>query len=53
MVSSRASSHMAPIHHENSPVTDDAFPTRLTSLSKQRESFIRHRASSHLDVSPY
>jgi hypothetical protein len=28
-----------------SPVADDAFPSRLTSLSKQRESIIRHRAS--------
>ena len=41
---------MAPIQYESSPVTDDAFPPRLTSLSKQRESFIRHRASYHMAI---
>ena len=37
-----------PNHYENSPTADDAFPSRLTSLSKQRESIISCRASSHM-----
>ena len=39
-----------PNRYESSPVTDDAFPPRLTSLSKQRESFIRHWASYHMAI---
>jgi hypothetical protein len=38
------------ITYKSSPVTDDAFPSRLTSLSKQRESIIRHRASYHMAI---
>ena len=33
-----------------SPVADDAFPSRLASLPKQRESIISHRAPLHIDV---
>ena len=39
-----------PNHYENSPTADDAFPPRLTSLSKQRESIIRYRDSYHMAI---